>query len=321
MKKYNKMRFYKCFIIIVLFFAIYKIKLSISSKNQEIEKTINENNNNNKNPYFRKDLTEKLLFMRHGQTQFNSDKDLLSRRTNPKYLDCKLSNIGIKQAKAKQRILNLLTLEKVYVSPFYRALQTLTYSLEKHPNKNNIIAIVTPYVSEIANCVNDYILDIKKTKKDFNMYSRIKIDWTYFEEYIRKSKYDENFYYFNNLDCFDEYDKNKTYYELKNFYDNGNIDKLKIGLTKMAELRFEKKKSFESLLNAQTRFIKFVNYIKIKHKNTLGNKKQKIFVFSHSCFMNVATNMTKYKSKKIQKFNKGYNPKNCEILSYIIRFS
>ena len=83
-------------------------------------------------------------------------------------------------------------LEKVYVSPFYRALQTLTYSLESHPNKDKIIAVVHPFVSEITNCINDYILDIKQTKKDFNLNSIIKIDWSLFDEYIKSIKYDEN---------------------------------------------------------------------------------------------------------------------------------
>ena len=315
------MNYFKYIIIIVLFFIIFKIRKSISFNNKVNEKFEKENinENQNQNPYYRKDLTQKLLFMRHGVTKFNSDKDLQSRKTNPKYIDCKLDYNGMKQAKLKQNVLNKLTLEQVYVSPFYRALQTLTYSLENHPNKDNIIAIVTPYVSEISNCVNDYILDINKTKNDFNMNSKIKIDWTYFDEYVKKSEYDENFYYFDHFDCFDEDEKNKTYYELKSFYDKGNIKKLKIGLKKLAELRFKKKIRFESLQNAQERYIKFVIYIKNKHRNTLENKNEKILVFSHSCFMTVATNMTKYKSKKIQNYHKGfYGPKNCEILSYII---
>ena len=212
-----------------------------------------------------------------------------------------------------------LSLEKVYVSPFYRALQNLTYSLENHPNKNNIIALVHPFVSELSNCINDYILDIKQTKKDFNMNSKIKIDWTIFDEYVKGIKYDENFFYFDNFDYFDEEQKNKMYLKLKNYYDNNNIEKLRNGLSELAELRFNKGKRFESLVHSQGRFIKFVDFIKIKHKNTLQNNDEKILVFSHSCFMKVGTNLTPYESKEIQDFHPNcYSPKNCEILSYII---
>lgn len=85
----------------------------------------------------------------------------------------------------------------------------MTYSLENHPNKDNIIIVVHPLVSETPNCVNDYILDIKSTKNDFNMNSVIKVDWTFFDNYIKEIKYDENFYYFEYFDCFKNIEKEK----------------------------------------------------------------------------------------------------------------
>ena len=304
-------------IIIAIFLLHIDLELRALIKIQEKNK--NGKKDININPYYSKDLNGKLLFMRHGKTDFNADEDLIARRVNPKYVDCRLNLIGIDQAKSKINIINSLSLEKIYVSPFYRALQTLTYSLQNHPIKKNIIAIVHPFVSEISNCINDYILDIKQTKKDFNLNSIIKVDWSLFDEYVKRINYDENFYYFDNFDCFDEKEKNNMYLKLKNYYDNGNIEKLKISLSELADLRFKSELRFESLKHAQERFIKFVDYIKKNHKNTMQNKNEKILVFSHGSFMAIACNRTLYKSKKIQNFNKhSYSPKNCEILQYII---
>ena len=300
-------------IILLLFFDIFFRAIILYKKKEKEKKSISIN------PYFSKNLYEKLLFMRHGKTTFNDASYNISSQVNPNYSDCKLSKTGVNQAKSKQKILNSLSLEKVYVSPFYRALQTLTYSLKNHPNKNNIIALVHPLLSEISNCVNDYILNIKQTKKDFNLKSIIKIDWSLFDEYTKRKKYDQNFYYFDYFDCLDKKEKYKLYLKIKNYYDNGDIKKYKNGLSELAKIRLDKNKNFESLKHAQSRFIKFVDYIKKNHKKSIQNKYKKILAFSHGFFMMVATNMTSYKSKSIQNFHHNcYLPQNCEILSYII---
>ena len=268
---------------------------------------------------YSKDTQGKLLFMRHGETYFNADKKKNIRRVNTKYIDCKLNQKGIAQARSKQEILNKLSFEKIYVSPFYRALQTLTYSLENHPNKDNIIAVVNPLLSETSNCINDYILDIKQTKKDFNMNSPIKIDWSLFDEYVKGIKYDENFYYFQNFDDFEENEKNKAYEELKNNYDNGRIEEFKIGLSNLTKFRFKRKRRLESLKSARERFNKFLNYIKTHFKKSLKKTKEKIFVVSHSCYMRLGTDKIPYDSKNIQQYhNNSYFPQNCEILSYFV---
>ena len=305
------------FKIIIAFLLLY-LDLELRTINLSLEKIKKENKNN---PYYNKDLNGKLLFMRHGETVYNADahKDPIDCLINPNYIDSQLNQVGINQAKSKRDILNSLSFEKVYTSPLYRALQTLTYSLQNHPNKKNIIVLVHPYVSELANYIPDYILDIKKTKKDFNLNSIIKVDWSLFDEYVKGIKYDENFYYFDNFDCFDEKEKNNMYLKLKYYYDNGNMKKLKMGLSELANLRFEAKIRFESLMHAQGRVIKFIDYIKKNHKKTMKRINEKILVFSHGSLMAIASNMTRYKSKEIQKFNfQSYSPKNCEILSYII---
>ena len=265
---------------------------------------------------YSKDILGKLLFMRHGETYFNADKRKNHRKVNKNYIDCKLNPKGIDQAKSKQEILNKLSFEKIYVSPFYRALQTLTYSLENHPNKDNIIAVVNPLIGETSNCINDYILDIKQTKKDFNMNSPIKIDWSYFDEYVKGIKYDENFYYFENFDCLEDNAKDKIYQKLRTIYESNNIEELKIGLTELAKLRVQNRKRFESLKCLQERFKKFCQNVKNEYKESLGNEDKKILAFSHCSYMKVGTDIRLYSGEK-QYFNIDcYKPKNCEILSY-----
>ena len=166
-------------------------------------------NEPNNTPKFSRDLSGKFLFMRHGQTFYNQTSDL-SRRTNPELSDSHLTEEGEKQAKMNQDIINKINLEKVFVSPYYRALQTVSLAVENHPNVKDITVIVHPYLSEILCSAHDYIVDIKQTKKDFNMNSKVKIDWSYFDEYVKKSNYDENFIYFENMNLIEEKEKMKN---------------------------------------------------------------------------------------------------------------
>jgi broad specificity phosphatase PhoE len=294
---YTKSKFQKNIIIRKLAIIIFLIILYII--NREIKKYERTSNDNEKdsNPYYSTNLKEKLLFMRHGQTYFNADIDRSFRKINPIHIDCTLNEKGTEQAISKQELLNTLTFEKVYVSPLYRTLQTLTYSLSTHPNKDNIIATVHPLVSEETNSINDYLLDIKRNKRDFNMNSIIKIDWSLFDEYVKGIKYDENFFYFDNFDCFDEEKKNETYKILKEIYDKGDLEELNNGLSGLASLRFRSKRRFESLRHLQGRFQRFKDFIIEKHKNTLNDKEKKIFVVSHRSFMTSGTNMTPYESE------------------------
>ena len=197
-----------------------------------------------KPPKYICDLSGKFLFMRHGQTWFNKLKGDESRRYNPELCDAHLSDKGINQIKKKQEIVNKLNIEKIYVSPYYRALQTVTLLLENHPKRENIKINVHPFISEIIFGNQDFLFDIKKTKKDFNMNSKIKIDWSYFDEYVKNSKYDENFIYYDNLNLIDENEKNKHYLKWKEKYEKGNMEEFKKDIT---EFLLEKKKFFLNL--------------------------------------------------------------------------
>ena len=281
-----------------------------------MDKSKQINNNNNNHQYYSLDTKGKLLLMRHGETFFNLDKDKEGRKTNPKYIDCKLTLNGIEQTKSIKNILNKLSIEKVYVSPMYRASQTAIYCLEDHPNISNIKVIIHPLVNEITSCVQDYLLDIRKTKKDFNINSKIKFDWSIFDEFVKTLKWDENFYYFDNFDCFDENKKNEMYKKLKYLYDINDFISLEKELGELAVIRYKQNKRFESLKHLQFRFNKFIEYIKEKHKDNLNNKENKILVITHTSFIKCATDRTIYENKNIQTFHpNSYSSKNCELIS------
>ena len=276
-----------------------------------------EKSDNIQNNYYSKDSNGKLLLMRHGETFFNSDPDKTSRLTSTKYIDPKLNDKGIEQSKSIQEILNKLSFEAIYISPMYRALQTLSYALENHPNKSNIKIIVHPLVNEVTSCVQDYIYDIKKTKNDFNIInSKLNVDWSLFDDYVKSIKWDENFYYFDNFDCFEDNKKEEMYQKLKKLYDNNDFENLKIELANLAKIRYAQKIRFESLKHMQGRFIKFCEFLKDKHRDTMNILDKKILIVTHDSFIKCATDRTIYETTDIQKYHpNSFSPKNCEIIS------
>ena len=139
--------------------------------------------------------------MRHAETIYNTIKDK-SAKYNPIYADCHLSPEGIKQSKSKQDFFNKIEIEAIYCSPYFRAIETLQNCLETHPNKEKIIIYIHPKLAELTGMMQEFIIDINETKKNFNMNSPIKIDWSYFDEFVKNSKYDENFFFFYYFNLF-----------------------------------------------------------------------------------------------------------------------
>ena len=277
----------------------------------------NSDKQTNIKPKFSTDLNGKFLFMRHGKTNFNSDHEK-NRQINISYIDCHLSQKGIQQVKAKQNLINNLSIEKVYVSPFYRALETAEILLENHPNLNNIPIIVHPKIAEIGGCTHDFIFDIKKNKHDFNLNSKVKFNWDIFDEYIRKIKYDENFFYFEEYDNIKEDIKNEIYNNLRELYDNNKKELYQQELEKFAMLRIQCKKKFESVQHEYNRFLEFKNNLNIEHNLSLSDKSQKILIISHSSFIKIATSPEPYKEKNSKAHPSCHSMKNLEIISIYV---
>jgi broad specificity phosphatase PhoE len=263
------------------------------------------------------DLNGKFLFMRHGKTQFNSDHEK-NRQINISYIDCHLSSKGIQQVRAKQNIINNLSIEKVYVSPFYRALQTAYILLENHPNLANIPVIVHPKIAEIGGCTHDFIFDIKQNKNDFNMNSKVKFDWNFFDEYTRRLKWDENFFYFEEYDNITDNTKTEIYNNLRELYDNNKEELYQQALEKFAMFRIEYRKKFESIRHEYNRFLEFKNSLKNEHSYTLNDKNQKILIISHSSFIKISTSPGPYLEKNAKAHPSCHPMKNLEIISIFL---
>ena len=273
---------------------------------------------NNISPKYIPDLSGKFLFMRHGQSLYNQVKEE-SRRYNPDLIDASLSEEGIKQAKSRQEDINQLDIEKVYVSPYKRALETMIYALQSHPNADKIIATVNPLISEIVCSGHDFMIDLKQTKKKFNMNSPIKIDWSYFDEFVKNSKYDENFFFFENMNLLEEKEKQKEYLKLKDLYDKGKTEKYKEELGKFLKENNEKYRKYESFKHSYERFEKLKKYLNEEFKETINDKNKKVLCVCHSAFINVATSPIKFsKDEIVESKDNLYQIQNGEIISLMI---
>ena len=254
--------------------------------------------------------SDKFYFMRHGETWYNSINDK-SVKYNPEYADCHLSKKGIEQAKSKQNELNKFDIEIVYVSPYYRALETMIYSLENHPNSKNIIAFVHPLIAELSGMMHEFILNISQTKKDFNMKSKVKVNWSIFDEYAKKLKYGENLFFFDNWNLIGENKKIEISKKLNQLYEKGDIKSYKEGASKIVKERYESGLKFESYKHAYERFVEFKNFLKTNHKETINNKNDKILIISHKTYISIATSSGGFKSDDIKKVSS-----DCLLLDY-----
>ena len=259
----------------------------------------------------------KFLFIRHGQTYYNKkSKELGSQKVklDPNLLDAELTEEGIEDGIKFSKFYEQFEIEEIYVSPLYRALQSAYYLFKNHPQKDKIIIKIHPLCTEITNAVHDIAYDlINRNKKDFNMNSDIKFDWSYFDEKY-KDKSEQMFYYFDNIDRIDENVKMEQYEIISNSYGNENYKDNIINLIKLSL-----DKSMESPRHVFERFVQFKNFLKEKYKNTLNDVNKKIFVITHSSFLKCGT------SKDIYNFTKedgmstdGFFPKNFDVLSIII---
>ena len=261
-----------------------------------------------------------FLFIRHGQTICNSDKDLKGRKFNPNYIDSHLSEKGINQSKNLKEKVEKFDIEAIYVSPLYRSLETAKYMIENMDYKGEII--VHPLIIECLNCIDDIIFDVRQTKKDFQ---DLNVNWNIFDEYVKKyKKWDENFYYFEYFNRLNEEEKNIKYNKLLNLYKNGDMIEFKQGIVNEIQRKvFNEDLSinpFESFKLVYSRFLEFKNFLSTKHKDINQNdSNKKIIVITHSNFLGVITNKYLYDNDNINYFPKECcHCKNCDIISIYI---
>ena len=261
-----------------------------------------------------------FLFIRHGQTICNSDKDLKGRKFNPNYIDSHLSEKGINQSKNLKEKIEKFDIEAIYVSPLYRSLETAKYMIENMDYKGEII--VHPLIVECLNCIDDIIFDVRQTRKDFQ---DLNVNWNIFDEYVKKyKKWDENFYYFEYFNRLNEEEKDIKYNKLLNLYKNGDMIEFKQGIVNEIQRKvFNEDLSinpFESFKLVYSRFLEFKHFLSTKHKAINQNdSNKKIIVITHSNFLGVITNKYLYDNDNINYFPKECcHCKNCDIISIYI---
>ena len=261
----------------------------------------------------------KFLFIRHGQTICNSDKNYKDRKFNPDYLDSHLSKKGIKQTKELKNTIKNLNIEAIYVSPLYRSLETVKYMLgDKSDYKGEII--VHPLIIECPNCIDDFIFDIKETKNDFK---DLNVNWDIFDKYINEyKKWDENFYYFEYFNRLDEKEKNNKHNKLLDLYNKKDMINLKKEIVnELPRMIFNKEslQPFESFKHVYSRFLEFKKFLIEKYKDTLNDFDKKVIIVTHGDFLGVITNKYLYEDDDINSFPRDCcHCRNCDIISIYI---
>jgi broad specificity phosphatase PhoE len=264
------------------------------------------------------DTSQKILFIRHGQTICNSDKNYNTRKFNPDYIDSHLSENGKKQCLKLQSILEKFNIEAIYVSPLYRSLETVKYMVENLNYKGEII--VHPLITECPNFIDDFIFDINQTKEDFR---ELKINWNIFDESIKQyNKWEQNFFYFEFFNKLDEKIKNIKYNKMLDLYKNENLNELKKEIVEeIVKNIFKEEKNikpFESFKHVYERFLEFKNFLMNKYKDSMNDLNKKIIVITHGDFLRVITNKYLYNNDDENFFPKDcYHYKNCDIISIL----
>ena len=278
----------------------------------------NEFKPNNKKLYSL-DTLGKIIYIRHGRSIYNDDCEKLGEMniiTNPKYINADLCEKGIQQAQSKQNIYNKLDILVGYVSPLNRAIQTAYNIFENHPQRNNFTFIVHPFLTEIVISITDLIDDIEKTKKKYNLNSKVKFDWSLFDEYYKTEK-ERNLFFFNFVDAFD--DETKKYFVNK-ISESYKKPEFLNNLSEMIQKEMELKLwGIETLNHCFYRSLNFKKFIKNKYKNDLNNNEKKIIVVTHSDYVRLASSKKAFDNEIIKNFpDDGILLKNCECLSIYI---
>ena len=265
------------------------------------------------------DTLGKVIYIRHGRSIYNDDCEKLGEMniiTNPKYINADLCEKGIQQAQSKQNVYNKLDILQGYVSPLNRAIQTAFNIFENHPQRNNFTFIVHPFLTEIVISITDLIDDIEKTKKKYNLNSKVKFDWSLFDEYYKTEK-EKNLFFFNFVDAFDNETKKYFVNKINESYKKPEfLNNLSEMIQKEMDLKLW---GIETLNHCFYRSLNFKKYIKNKYKDDLNNNEKKIIVVTHSDYVRLASSKKAFENEIIKNFpDDGILLKNCECLSIYI---
>ena len=277
-----------------------------------------KDNKSSNNKIFEKNLDGKIIFIRHGETDYNIDfsKKGAKIKYDINYLDGHLNSNGKKQAEKSSILFQNLDLEAIYVSPLYRTIESANILFKNHPKKNNLQIIIHPLLTEVVSSMNNFTDDIEIKKNLYNEKSEIKVDWSLFDEEF-KTKEEQNFFYLKYVNIFSEEKLDK----IKNvLYNSLKTGKMKESISefgkKISDLKVKRIESLEHLFN---RTIKFKEFLKEKYKNSMSDRIKKIVIISHHCFAKIFTSKECYGKKDIKEYPKDCcEISNCESISVFI---
>jgi bisphosphoglycerate-dependent phosphoglycerate mutase len=279
--------------------------------------------NDNKQLYD-KTTNGNILYIRHGESKFNNFAHLKNSEVESKrikeFIDCDLSDLGVTQSEDLSKEISQMKIKYVFCSPLLRCIKTCYNSLKNHPDKDNIIVIIHPLITETINCNHDFSVDILNKKKLFNIKSEIKFDWSLFDEYYPQESVQESYY----LDFIDTLlDEEKVINIKKRMRENDNYKNNKLMQNLAIELSVfysEREKRPETLRKLFERNLKFKLYLKeFLNKNTQLKENEKVVVYTHSNFIMLSISKICFSLDIIETFpDDCYKPNNCEIISIFI---
>ena len=114
--------------------------------------------------------TNSVYLIRHGQSKLNQILNEIppgdiEYRFRKDLIDCELTELGVKQAKAAGELLKDVNITLVLVSPLRRALQTAYYAFKDHPSKPGFKVI--PIGREVLGACSHFPSDIEILQKEF----------------------------------------------------------------------------------------------------------------------------------------------------------
>lgn len=270
---------------------------------------------------------EPILYIRHGKTTYNKDADFLDDvenaltahkiRWDEKYLDDRLNEEGIQQAKDLAKQLKSIKVYKVFCSPLRRCIETCLNALSSHPQKKSIEIVIHPLLTEITHTIHDGSSSIPEKIAFYSKNSDLKIDWSN----MKNLDHTYNYRYLNNMPQMNSNDNG--------FCDNSNVKFADI----IKECFTKTKKRPESIDSAFLRANEFKDFLCKNVLDDVNGTKEidgKVLVFSHSGFIRVSTLSRYFKfndddgyyedSKYEDKYPEiVYYPKNGEIIGINVR--
>lgn len=136
-------------------------------------------------------MPRKFFIIRHAQTNYNKAEQISNSlnipheiaefRWDPLLVDSYLSSEGVIQCESAQPHIHSLPIDKIFVSPLRRALQTCKILFSTHPNHPKII--VSPELHEIFNNGHDISVFQGSIFEDFSEF-----DWSLMPENFRSWK-------------------------------------------------------------------------------------------------------------------------------------